>query len=103
MLGRDVVEGQEDVAVLGENAARRLVLGPVLLPEVVECQSARITGPGFEAKVDFGTGALVIGHGACPARPSSTTPRPECSRPTGLTPNSTRSSKTSAVTKDQRA
>ena len=41
--------------------------------------------------------------GACPAPPSSTTARPECSRPTVLTPNSTRSSKTSAATKDQRA
>ncbi len=36
MLRREVVEGQEDVSIFGEAAARRLVLGTLFFQEVVK-------------------------------------------------------------------
>ena len=55
MLRREVVEGHEDVSILGEAAASRLVLGTVLLQEVVEGLGRHLPGLG---QPDLVKGAL---------------------------------------------
>ena len=64
VLGREVVEGEEDVAVLRETAACPLVLRPVLLQEVVEGLGRHLPGFGEPdlVKIALGLGKESLGH-----------------------------------------